>query len=32
MALSELLSKNLSEELRKLTKNLSDRAGYPVEV
>jgi hypothetical protein len=32
MALSEIMSKSLSEELRKLTKILSDRGGYPVGV
>jgi hypothetical protein len=29
VALSEVMSKNLSEELRKLTKILRDRGGYP---
>jgi chorismate mutase len=32
MALSEVLFKNLSEELRKITKILSDRAEYAVGV
>jgi len=30
--ITEALSKNLSEELRKLIKILSERAGYPVGV
>ena len=32
MTISEVLSKNLSKELRKLTKILNDREGYPFEV